>query len=114
MGIQNGRVEAATKAEFDISTLTGTFQALNGSGFSDAIKILKIYNPSTTVSIELSLDGVVAHDFIPPRGTMIIDFQANGETAPNSGVSILNVSKAQIIYGRTAPNPTYLQIVGYL
>ena len=54
------RVQCVLKAQFDLSTLTGSYQALNGAGtqsdasqvgFSDTAKILKIYNPSTTVSI---------------------------------------------------------------
>lgn len=106
-------LQCTTKAEFDLSTLTGSFQPLNGSGFTDSPKIMKIYNPSSTVSIEISLDGVTAHDFIPPLATMIVDVQANHD-AGIGGQGILVVRNSQILWGRTAPNPTYLQIVGYL
>lgn len=109
----NQYVYAVPKAEFDISTLTASFQALNGSGFSDAVNMWKLYNPSTTVSIELSFDGVTAHDFIPPLGTFIADFQANHDTAPTFGTGTKKLKKGQIIYGRTAPNSSYLQIIGY-
>lgn len=105
-------VQCVTKAEFNPASLTGSFQAMNGTGFSDDIKILKIYNPSTTVSIDVSLDGVTAHDFIPPLATLIVDFQTNHYSAPhNQGT--LNVRKGQILYGRTASNPSFVQFIGY-
>jgi len=106
-------VQCVTKAEFDPSTLTGTFQAMNGSGLSDSVKIWKLYNGSTTVSIEISLDGVNAHDFIPPGGTFVVDFQTNHYDGGTYGTGTLNLRKGQIIYGRTAPNPTFLQMIGY-
>lgn len=107
------RVQCVAKSEFNPATLTGSFQALNGTGFSDSVKILKIYNPSTTASIEISLDSVTSHDFIPPLGTLIVDFQTNHADSATYGAGTLCVAKGQILFGRTAPNPTYLQIVGY-
>lgn len=108
------RLQAVAKSEFNPASLTGTFQPLNGpNGFEDTVKIWKIYNPSTTISIELSLDGVNSHDFIPPQGTQIIDCQTNHYDGGTYGTGTLNIAKGQIIWGRTATNPTYLQIVGY-
>lgn len=107
-------LQCATKAEFDPASLTGSFQALNGSGFDGQVKIWKLYNPSTTASIELSLDGVTAHDFIPPLGTCIVDIQTNCDQNSPYAMGRLRIRKGQILYGRTAPNPTYLQIIGYL
>ncbi len=106
-------VQCVTKSEFDPTTLNGTFQPLNSTGFSDTVKILKIYNPSTTASIDVSLDGVTPHDFIPPLATLIVDFQTNHYDSASFGTGTLNVRKGQILYGRTAVNPTFLQIVGY-
>jgi hypothetical protein len=107
------RVQCVLKSVFDPSTLTGTFQPMNGTGFSDTVKILKIYNPSTTVSIDVSLDGVNSHDFIPPLSTLIVDFQTNHYDGPIYGTGTLNVAQGQILWGRTAENPTFVQIVGY-
>jgi hypothetical protein len=112
--IPSSRVQCATKAQFNPASLTGSYQALNSSGFSDAIKVLKIYNGSSTIAIDISLDGVTDHDFIPPLGTMIVDFQANHESAATYGTGTLNVARNQILYGKTAERPNYLQIVGYL
>lgn len=107
-------LQCTDKAEFNLAGLTGTFQSLNGTGFSDQAKIMKIWNPSTTVSIEVSLDGVTPHDFIPPLATLIVDVQMNHDEAATSGTGRLRLRQNQILYGRTAPNPTYLQIVGYM
>ena len=106
-------VQCVTKAVFNPASLTGTYQVMNGSGLSDTVKILKLYNGSTTVAIDISLDGVTDHDFIPPLGTLIVDFQTNHQDGSTSGTGTLNVRKGQLIWGKTAESPTYLQIVGY-
>jgi len=108
------RVQCIPKIEFDIGTLTGSFQALNGSGTPDVVKIMQIYNPSLSVSIEISLNGVDPHIFIPPTGALIVDFQSNKDSGCISGGGILNLQQYQVLYGREAPNPTFLQIMGYL
>ena len=106
-------VQCVLKAQFNPATLTGTYQAMNGSGFSDTVKILKIFNPSTTISIDVSLDGVNDHDFIPPLGTLIVDFQTNHYDGPIYGTGTLNVAQGQILWGKTAAHSSYIQIVGY-
>lgn len=106
-------VQCTAKSEFNPAGLTGSFQALNGTGFDDQVRIMKIWNPSTTASIEVSLDGVTPHDFIPPLATLIVDFQTNHQNASSFGMGTLIVRKGQILYGRTAPNPTFVQIIGY-
>ena len=113
MADELSRVQCVLKAQFNPATLTGSYQPLNGSGFSDTVKILKIYNPSTTVSIDISLNGVDDHDFIPPMGTLIVDFQTNHYDGAIYGTGTLNVAKGQILWGKTAEAPTFLQIVGY-
>ncbi len=106
-------VQCVVKSTFNPASLTGTYQAMNGSGFSDNVKILKLYNGSTTVSIDISLDGVNNHDFIPPLGTLIVDFQTNHYDGGTYGTGTLNVRQGQILYGKTAEFPAYLQIIGY-
>ncbi len=86
-------VQCVIKAEFNPASLTGTYQPMNGVGFSDTIKILKIYNPSTTVSIDVS--------------------QTNHYDSSSFGTGTLNVRSGQILWGKTAENPTFLQMVGY-
>lgn len=106
-------VQCVIKAVFNPASLTGTYQAMNGTGFSDDVKIMKLYNGSVSVSIDISLDGVNDHDFIPPLGTLIVDFQAGHADNSAYGSGTLNVRKGQILYGKTAEAPTFLQIIGY-
>lgn len=106
-------VQCVPKAVFNPALLNGTYQPMNGSGFSDTVKIMKLFNGSTTISIDISLDGVNNHDFIPPQGTLIVDFQSNHYDAPNYGAGTLNVRKGQILWGKTAESPTFLQMIGY-
>lgn len=113
MGSEIEPFRAVIKEEFDPASLTGSYQALNGTGFSDTVKIWKLYNGSETVSIDISFDGTNPHDFIPPLGTMIVDIQANHYTTSPYGGGHKQFKKGQILYGKTASNPTYLQIIGY-
>lgn len=106
-------VQCTLKTVFNPASLTGTYQAMNGTGFSDDVKIMKMYNGSTTVSIDISLDGVNNHDFIPPLGTLIVDFQAGHSDNSAYGAGTLNVRKGQILWGKTAESPAFLQMIGY-
>lgn len=106
-------VQCVTKSQFNPASLTGSYQAMNGTGLTDDVKILKLYNGSTTVSIDISLDGVTDHDFIPPLGTLIVDFQTNHSSNSAYNMGTLYLRKGQILYGKTAAQPLYLQMVGY-
>ncbi len=106
-------VQCVTKASFDPSTLTSAYQPLNGLGFSDDVKIMKLYNGSTTVAIDISLDGFTDNDFMPPLGTLIVDFQAGHADNSAYGSGTLCVRKGQILYGKIASNANFVQIVGY-
>jgi hypothetical protein len=106
-------VQCVLKTVFNPASLTGTYQVMNGTGFSDTAKILKLYNGSSTVAIDISLDGVNDHDFIPPLGTLIVDFQTNHYDGGSYGTGTLVVREGQLLWGKTAATPTYLQIIGY-
>lgn len=98
---------------FDLGTLTGSFTVLNGTGFSDDIKMLKIYNGNTTTGVDISYDGVNKHDYWPPGATIIIDFESNADPVSPSGGGVLHGKKGQFIYGRISTTSTQLQIAGY-
>ncbi len=107
------RVQCVPMATFDPATLTGTYQALNGTGFSDDVKILQIFNGSTTVGVIVSLDGVTDHLYWPPQGTLIIDLQSNHSNRGTYSTGTLNVARSQILWGKTAASQTDLFISGY-
>lgn len=106
-------VSCVPKAQFDPSTLTSSYQPMNGTGFQNSIKMLKLYNGSSTISIDISLDGVTDHDFIPTMGTLILDFQTNHRSAPTYGTGTLYMRQDQILWGKIAEQPNWLQMVGY-
>lgn len=107
-------VQCVLKTVFNPASLTGSYQVLNGAtGLSDTVKILKLFNGSTTVSIDISLDGVNPHDFIPPQGTLIVDFQTNHSSETTYGSGTLYMRQGQLIWGKTAESPAFLQIIGY-
>lgn len=105
-------------AVFDASTLTGTFQGMNlaaqqpvGSniGFSDDIKVLKIYNDGST-GVTISYDNVKSDDYLPSKGTMIIDLQANHRNNSSYSSGTLNGRKGQIVYGKGTASSAGLNI----
>jgi hypothetical protein len=106
-------VQAVPKAQFNPASLTGDWQPMNAPGFAEPVKIWKLYNGSPSVSIDISFDAVTAHDFIPPLGTLIVDFQANHDQTASAGTGTLRLRKGQILWGRIATEPAFLQIIGY-
>lgn len=107
------RVQCVELETFNPAGLDGTYRALNGSGFSDDIKILKVFNGSSTIGIVISLDGVNDHDYWPPLATIIIDCQTNHSDGTTFGNGTLYVAKNQIIWGKTTANQNYLFISGF-
>lgn len=105
-------VQCIPNASFDLSTLTGSFQPLNGSGTTENIKQLVIFNGGT-VGVDISYDGVTKHDFWPSGATIVLDFQANHADNPPYGSGTKYLRAGQIIWGRTSTTSTYLQMSGY-
>lgn len=104
--------QCITRAVFNTASMTGSYQALNGTGFSDDIKILKIYNAGTQ-GIDISYNGVTDHDYFPAGATLIIDLQANHSDNSSYSSGTLNGRKGQIIYGKGTAGTGNLYIIGY-
>jgi hypothetical protein len=105
-------------AIFDATTLTGTYQVMNGAaqqagtssvGFEYDIKILKIYNDGST-GVTISYDGVINNDYLPSKGTMIIDLQANHRDNSSYAAGTLNGRKGQLVYGKGTASSAGLNI----
>lgn len=106
-------MQAITMAVFDTATLTGTYATLNGTGFSDDIKILKIYNGST-VGVTVSYNGGTNdQDFYPAGSTQILDLQTNHADNSAYGAGTLYGRKGQIIMGKGSAGSGNLYIIGY-
>jgi len=89
--------QCITRAVFDTAALTGSYASLNGAGFSDDIKIMKIYNAGS-VGIDISYNGFDDQDYFPAGATQIIDFQTNHSDNSAYSSGTLNGRKGQIIY----------------
>ena len=105
-------------AIFDATTLTGTYQVMNGAaqqagtssvGFQKDIKILKVYNDSSA-GVTISYDGVINHDYLPSKGTMIIDLQTNHRDSSSYASGTLNGRKGQVVWGKGTASSAGLNI----
>lgn len=108
-------------AIFNTAGMAGTYAALNGSssyaiytgnGFPDDIKILKIYNDGTQ-GVTISLDGTTNHDYMPSKGTLIVDLQANHADTSSFGSGTKNGRKGQILYGKGTAGTGNIYISGF-
>ena len=104
-------------AIFDAATLSGTYQVMNGAaqqtgtgsvGFQEDIKIMKIYNDGST-GVTISYDGVINHDYLPSKGTMIIDLQSNHKNDSQAAGTLIG-RKRQIVYGKGSASAAALNI----
>ncbi len=110
--------ECIEMAVFDATTLTASYQVMNGAtqqadtgsvGFEDDIKILKFYNDGTT-GVTISYNGVVKHDYIPSKGTLIVDLQTNHANIGIGGQGTKYGRKGQLVYGKGTASSAGLNI----
>lgn len=117
-GAELSSFECIEMAVFNAASLTASYQVMNGAsqqadtgsvGFQDDIKILKVYNDGST-GVTISFDGVVKHDYLPSKGTMIIDLQTNHANAATGGQGTKNGRKGQLVYGKGTASSAGLNI----
>lgn len=109
---ENSRFECITMATYDTSGLGASYAALNGTGFSDDIKILKIISESDA-GVEISYDGSTDHDYVKAGSSFILDLQANHACNSSYGSGTKGGRKGQIIYGKGSAGTGNLYIIGY-
>ena len=112
MGADLSSFQCITRADFNSASLTGSYASLNTTGFSDDIKVLKIYNASNTL-FDISYDGITAHDVFPAGATIIMDLQANHADNSAYGAGTLGGRKGQIIFGKGTAGVGTLYIIGF-
>ena len=106
------KVQFNSLTNFDASTLTGTYQSINGTGTSGPAKAFKFYNSSTSLVV-LSFDGTTDHDFVPPGSAFVFDGQANNEGSGGKRGHYF-LSKGQIVYAKTSSDTDRLIMAVYL
>lgn len=79
MGVIQNTVKTIPLTVFDMSTLTASFQAINGNGFEFPLFFIRFENASTA-DVTISYDGVTPHEFLAgtaasiPRQILEINF----------------------------------------
>jgi hypothetical protein len=121
MSIPLASFQMIEMAVFDTATLSGSFQPMNGptsyliftgEGFQEDIKIMEMYNSSTSLII-ISYDGVTRHATMAPGSTKIVDLQANHANFSSYGSGALGGRKGQIVWGMGTGTAGALYISGY-
>lgn len=97
---------------YNTASISGTYAALNASGFASPIRVMKIYNAGSA-AVTISYDGVTDHDIIPAGYTFQISLQANHADNSAYGSGTLVGRQGQIIYGKGTAGTGNLYISGY-
>jgi len=117
-GYELSSFECVEMAVFDATTLTSSYQVMNGAaqqadtgsiGFEDDVKILKIYNDGST-GVTISYDGVKKADYLPSKGTMIIDLQTNHANIGVGGQGTKIGRKGQLVWGKGTASSAGLNV----
>lgn len=111
MSTYDYRVKSIPMVSFDTAGLTGTLAALNGTGTTQSLKVLSMYNASD-VDVTLSLDGTTDNFIMPAGGTLILDCQTNSD-GKGTGRGRWNVPKGQIIYGSGSAGTGLIYTMGW-
>jgi len=108
----SNQLEFEPLVNFDASTLTGTYQVINGAGTTNPLIAFKFYNSSSNLII-LSIDGSTAHDIVPPKSLYIFDAEAN-EDADGGLSGHKKLAKGTLVYAKTSSDTDRLVMVGYI
>lgn len=104
-------VETVNLSTFDSASLTGAYQAINGTGLSDDVKVLRIINDSDQ-TITISYDGINDGDVIITKTAETYEFQANAQEVPE-GAGIKYARKGQIIFAKGMAGMGNIYVGGY-
>ncbi len=91
------------RTSIDSATFNASYQAINATGTTEPCWSYDIINNST-IDVDISLDGVTAHDFVASKSAKVIDVQTNSR--PNSQENLF--PKGTIVYVNGATSGTGL------
>lgn len=107
------RVQAVSLSSFNAASLSGTYQAINSTGLSNACVILKIVNENST-GITISYDGINDHEYLPgtaaaiPRETLLLDFSGGSHSG-----SEMKFAKGTVVYVKGTAGVGTIYLSGY-
>lgn len=112
---QENNFRAVPLSIFDSAGLSGTFTALNGTGPTEPLRVMRIMNRSDQ-DLTLSYGTVVplvAEDFISAGDTLLLDLQTNNQgIAGKQGTWLASIN--QVIFGTGTAGTGNIYIIGYI
>jgi hypothetical protein len=112
MALQN-KAKAIPMTTFNGGALSGSYQAINTSGFPEACFLIRIVNDNST-NITISYDGINDHDQLAgtiagvPRETLVIDLTSNPALS-----GYLFFAKGTIVYVKGSAGAGSIYLSGY-
>lgn len=102
------RVQAIPLTSIASSTVSGTYQAINANGLSEACFMIRINNDSNK-DITVSYDGSTDHEFIIASDFLQVDAQNNAR--PNNFIALF--PKGMIVYVKGTAGTGNIYLSGY-
>lgn len=104
MSVRN-TVNAVTLTSIAATSFTGSYQAINSSGLSNACFLVRIIN-NTNKDITISYDGVNDHDFLPTLTNLQLPLQSNSQ--PNNSIALMPKGTVVWVKGAMGTGSAYL------
>lgn len=102
------RVQAIPLKSIDSATFTGSYQAINPTGLSEACFMIRINNDSNR-DLTLSYDGTTDHEYVLAGDFLQVDAQNNAR--PNNFTALF--SKGLVVYVKASAGTGSVYLSGY-
>ncbi len=99
------RIRSQTLGSIDSSTFTGSYQAINSTGFSNPCFLIRIINDST-VDVTISYDGTTNNDYLRTGETIQLPLQSNAQ--PMNFLSLMPIGTVIYVKGSAGTGSVYL------
>ncbi len=107
MSYQNN-VKALELSSLASSSVTGSYQALNGTGLEEACFLLRLINDSNQ-DVTVSYDGTTDHEFVPSGQTFQFPIQTN--SSPQNQQALM--PKGTVVYVKGTAGTGSVYLAGY-
>lgn len=104
MAVTN-KVLPITMTNIASSAVTGSYQAINSTGFPFACFLIDITNASTT-DVTISFDGTNDHEYVIHGTNKILNFQTNSQ--PNNNISKMAIGTVVYVKGTAGTGNIYV------
>lgn len=101
-------IKALALSTFNSASMTGSYQAINGSGLQHPCVLLRIVN-SSNQDITVSYDGTTDNEYVRAGEALTLPFQA--QNLPSGRVSVMR--KGTILYVKGTAGAGTIALTGY-